>query len=324
MKKVSVLSTVFCLFLAGSVLAQNKTADFAGSWEFDAAKSNLPERMRVESGTMTVTQTDKKLTVATDFKRASPPDAPAQTGENGGMRPDGNRGAMRRGGGVVGGGMMMGGGNGTVTYNLDGSAATAESETPVGREPSAVKLSAKTEKDGKLKLSSSRTISNQTGNLTITTKETWELAGDGKTLKITRQTQTPRGLQTSEMFFTKKDSVDASGESYKGNVVNAANGSPATNQTPKTISKGVLNGSAVILTIPAYPESARAVRASGAVNVQATLDEQGNVVSANAVSGHPLLRAASVEAARNSKFAPTTLAGVPVRVTGIIIYNFVP
>lgn len=327
MKKVSVLRAIFCLLLCiGSISAQEKAANFAGSWELDVVKSKLPERMRLESGEMTVTQTDKELTVATDFKRASPPNTLAQMNENGGMRPDGNR-AMRRGGGGMGRGAMTGGGNGTFTYNLDGSETTAESETPAGGEPSSVTLNAKTEKDGKLKLSSSRRISNQTGDLRITTKETWELAGDGKTLKVTRQTETPRGSQTVELFFTKKDTVRTVGErvagGYQGTVIEAS-GSSTTNQTPKSISKGVLNGSAITLTAPDYPPAARAVRASGAVNVQVTLDERGNVVSATAVSGHPLLRAASVEAARSSKFPPTTLDGVPVRVAGIIVYNFVP
>ena len=91
---------------------------------------------------------------------------------------------------------------------------------------------------------------------------------------------------------------------------------------PKTISGGVLNGKAVNLVKPPYPAAAKAVRASGAVSVQVTIDENGNVISATAVSGHPLLRAASVQAARQSKFSPTTLQGQAVRVTGVIVYNF--
>ena len=93
---------------------------------------------------------------------------------------------------------------------------------------------------------------------------------------------------------------------------------------PKTISGGVLNGKAVNLVKPPYPPAAKAVRASGAVNVQVTLDEQGNVISATAVSGHPLLRTSAVQAARSSKFSPTLLSGKPVKVTGVIVYNFVP
>ena len=93
---------------------------------------------------------------------------------------------------------------------------------------------------------------------------------------------------------------------------------------PKTISGGVVNGKATNLVKPPYPAAARAVRAAGAVNVQVTIDENGNVISASAVSGHPLLRAAAVQAARSSKFSPTMLSGQAVKVTGVIVYNFVP
>lgn len=94
--------------------------------------------------------------------------------------------------------------------------------------------------------------------------------------------------------------------------------------SPKTISGGVLNGKAVDLPKPVYPAAARAVRASGTVNVQVTIDESGNVISANAVSGHPLLRASAVSAARNAKFSPTLLSGKPVKVMGVIVYKFTP
>ena len=93
---------------------------------------------------------------------------------------------------------------------------------------------------------------------------------------------------------------------------------------PKTISGGVLNGKAVSLPKPPFPPAARAVRASGSVSVQVLIDESGNVVSAAAVSGHPLLRSAAVAAARGAKFSPTSLAGQPVKVSGVISYNFVP
>lgn len=98
---------------------------------------------------------------------------------------------------------------------------------------------------------------------------------------------------------------------------------PTPAPVPKTISKGVINGSATSLPKPPYPATARAVRASGAVNVQVKIDERGNVVSASAVSGHPLLQQAAVAAARQAKFAPTMLSGQAVSVTGVIVYNFI-
>lgn len=101
-------------------------------------------------------------------------------------------------------------------------------------------------------------------------------------------------------------------------------GAPVSSNSSKTINGGVINGKATKLVKPAYPAAARAAQAAGAVNVQVTFNEEGDVISATAVSGHPLLREAAVEAARASKFAPTRLAGQLVKVTGVIVYNFVP
>ena len=89
-----------------------------------------------------------------------------------------------------------------------------------------------------------------------------------------------------------------------------------------TISGGVLNGKAISKPAPAYPAIAKAARASGAVNVQITVDETGRVVSATPVSGHPLLQQAAASAVRGWRFTPTLLSGQPVKVTGVVIVNF--
>ena len=100
---------------------------------------------------------------------------------------------------------------------------------------------------------------------------------------------------------------------------------PEAKPTPRAapISGGVLNGKAISLPKPAYPAIARAAHASGTVVVQVVIDENGSVISAHAVSGHPLLQGAAVGAARSAKFSPTKLSGQPVKVTGVIQYNFV-
>ena len=137
------------------------------------------------------------------------------------------------------------------------------------------------------------------------------------------------------------DAKNALPDSYKGPVNMSGTGTdaPVANNNdkedepppaavkkapPKTISGGVLNGKAVSLPKPTYPAAARAVRASGAVQVQVLIDETGKVVSASAAGGHPLLQAAAVSAARGARFSPTLLSGQPVKVSGIITYNFVP
>jgi protein TonB len=99
---------------------------------------------------------------------------------------------------------------------------------------------------------------------------------------------------------------------------------PKAKPIPKTVSGGVLNGKATSLPKPAYPPAARAVRAGGSVSVQVLISETGSVLSASAVSGHPLLRPAAESAARSAHFSPTLLSGQPVKVSGVITYNFVP
>ncbi len=99
---------------------------------------------------------------------------------------------------------------------------------------------------------------------------------------------------------------------------------PTPPPAPKApISGGVLNGKAISLPKPPYPAIAKAAHAAGTVTVQVLIDESGKVVSAKAVNGHPLLQQAAVQAAYGARFTPTQLSGQPVKVTGVITYNFV-
>lgn len=97
---------------------------------------------------------------------------------------------------------------------------------------------------------------------------------------------------------------------------------PPAIKKPVTQSLGVINGRASNLPKPAYPATAKMVGASGKVSIQVLIDESGRVVSARSVDGHPLLRSAAEDAAKRASFTPTLLSGVPVKVTGVIVYNF--
>jgi TonB family protein len=119
-----------------------------------------------------------------------------------------------------------------------------------------------------------------------------------------------------------KGVVDDSADSMPGN---AATPPPTTTRKPRgPISGGVLNGRAISLPVPPYPPIAKAAKASGTVAVRVLIDEDGKVTEAQAVSGHALLRKAAEDAARTARFAPTQLSGQPVKVTGVITYNFDP
>jgi TonB family protein len=90
-----------------------------------------------------------------------------------------------------------------------------------------------------------------------------------------------------------------------------------------SITGGVLNGRAISLSVPKYPKEARKAHDSGQVRVQVLIDERGVVISAKAIEGPDSLREAAVSAALQSRFTPTRLMGQPVKVNGVIIYNFV-
>jgi TonB family protein len=145
---------------------------------------------------------------------------------------------------------------------------------------------------------------------------------------IYRLTNIDRSEPDKSLFEVPADYTIKGGGAGVGYGVGAASGGGAgvsggTSGAGSSISGGMLNGKAINLPPPEYPPLARQAGASGSVKVQVTIDEEGNVISAKAVSGHPLLQAAAVSAAQQAKFAPTRLSGQPVKVNGVLIYNFV-
>ena len=97
---------------------------------------------------------------------------------------------------------------------------------------------------------------------------------------------------------------------------------PVAKASLRPVSGGVLNGKAIEMPKPVYPETARRARMSGVVTVEVMIDASGKVIGARAVSGPDLLRDAAERAARQAKFTPALLSGQPVRVVGTISYNF--
>lgn len=169
------------MLLGVAAISAQEKANFAGNWTLDVSKSKLSDRMPIESMTMNVSQTDAEITVETKTVRGPRPE-----GAGGGM---GGGGGMGRGGGM--GGTM--GGDATLKYTLDGK------ESVSGE----AKIKAKFEKDGKMKLIQTRSFETPMGAMSIKTVETWQLLDEGKSLKVNRDTETPRGTQSTEMVFTK-------------------------------------------------------------------------------------------------------------------------
>jgi TonB family protein len=98
---------------------------------------------------------------------------------------------------------------------------------------------------------------------------------------------------------------------------------PDPPKPPKVVSKGVINGQATYLPKPVYSEIAKRIRIQGTVSVQVLVDLDGRVVSAKALNGSPFLIPEAQKAALQARFSPTLLSDQPVKVSGVITYNFV-
>jgi TonB family protein len=133
------------------------------------------------------------------------------------------------------------------------------------------------------------------------------------------ETKPPKKQSADDDALPKQENASDTGNTD----VTAANPTSEAQKRKAPISGGVLNGKALSLPKPDYPAEARAAGATGTVVVQVTVDEQGSVIAAKAVSGPQLLHQASVNAALQARFQPTFLMGEAVKVTGMITYNFV-
>lgn len=173
------IAMVFALTLTAS--AQKAPADFSGKWTLDMSKSKVSdnEKAAIESQVLTVTQSAADFKVETLTKRITPPNAPA--------------------GGPEGGRMMGGGGPMAQTYPM-GKETTVEQQ----RGQMTIPVTFGSKWDGsKLLVWSSSTFNGPNGEVKTSTKETWELSADGKTLTVARENNSPRGAMSSTRVYTK-------------------------------------------------------------------------------------------------------------------------
>lgn len=137
----------------------------------------------------------------------------------------------------------------------------------------------------------------------------------------------PASDMSARMNITNPTELKTSGASESDNapivgMESEPPPSPAPKPILKAVSGGVLNGMALSLPAPQYPETAKRMRISGTVSVDVVIDENGKVISAEASSGPVTLREAATLAAQRARFSPTKLSGQPVKVSGVINYKF--
>ena len=184
------LSLMSALVFALAVQAA-APANFAGTWTLDKSKSQglSPRMQNAESVSWVITQTEKEITVEEKMTGGNPPAGAPGAGAPAGGPPEG------RPGGGGGRGMGMGGPR---TFNLDGSETSGE----MGRGKFVRKATVSA--DGKtIELASKSTFQGPEGEVTATSNDKLQLSADGKTLTVTRHSESPRGPQDSTLVFNK-------------------------------------------------------------------------------------------------------------------------
>jgi TonB family protein len=128
----------------------------------------------------------------------------------------------------------------------------------------------------------------------------------GQLGKVIRRLEEPEKAAEYEKVQKEREEREARGEGGK-----------------RLVEGGVLNGHAISKPQPSYPNAAKQQGVGGTVVVEILVDESGKVIKAEALCGHPLIAKAATEAALKARFTPTLLSGMPVKVSGVITYNFV-
>jgi hypothetical protein len=185
-KLLCALTVTSALLFALAVQAAAPPANFAGTWTLDKSKSQglNPRQQNAESVSWVITQTDKDITIEEKVTGGNPPAGGPPGGAPGG-------------GGGQGGGRGMGMG-GPRTFNLDGSETATENER--GKTVRKATVSA----DGKtIELSSKSTFQGPNGEMSLTSNDKLVLSADGKSLTVTRHSESPRGAQDSTLVFNK-------------------------------------------------------------------------------------------------------------------------
>jgi TonB family protein len=88
------------------------------------------------------------------------------------------------------------------------------------------------------------------------------------------------------------------------------------------ISQGVSQGLLIKRVQPRYPQNALAMRIQGAVQMEATINKEGNIINLKVLSGDSVLARAATEAVRQWRYKPYYLDGDPVEIQTQITVNF--
>jgi TonB family protein len=116
--------------------------------------------------------------------------------------------------------------------------------------------------------------------------------------------------------------ASANDSNLSGLMSSASSSIPRLSLATVRISQGVSHGLLIKQVQPKYPQAALASHTKGAVQIEATINKEGNVTNLKVLSGDPVLARAAVEAVHQWRYKPYYLDGVPVEIQTQITVNF--
>jgi protein TonB len=116
--------------------------------------------------------------------------------------------------------------------------------------------------------------------------------------------------------------ASASDNRLSGLMASAPSSLPKPSLATIKVSQGVSQGLLIKRVQPKYPQSALAVHTQGAVQIEATINKEGNVVNPKVLHGDQILAHAAVEAVRQWRYKPYYLDGEPVEIQTEITITF--
>ncbi len=116
--------------------------------------------------------------------------------------------------------------------------------------------------------------------------------------------------------------ASANDPNLNGLMASASTSVPKPSLATVRISQGVSQGLVIKRVQPKYPPAALAVRAQGAVQIEATINKEGSVTNLKVLSGDPVLARAALDAVRQWRYKPYYLDGQPVEIETQITVNF--
>lgn len=180
MKRNFVITVAIALFALAISASAQKGPDYSGKWNLDVSKLSGQQAQMIKSEVVTITQSGNSFKISTHVERNAPADGAPGAGRGG----------------------FGGGAGGDQSFTLDGKEMSMDMPGPGGATVP-VKMSGKWD-GSKIVTTSSRTFTNQAGeSMTSTTKTTYELGADGKTLTVTTERTGGRGPSSSSRVYTK-------------------------------------------------------------------------------------------------------------------------